>query len=216
MILKRLLPLIALASFTLPAIADSTSDKAIADIVAAQTKLHALKSLDANVTTVTTVSGHTTTSTGIVKCLKPNFLWIQAHVTGHPTLYHISDGKHYCANNPKGHWTSVKSDPHGANFRNDLLLWSDFYVLYATQNAANVVDGADVTVAAKAVDGHPYEVITAAQTPNHPLTMAVYIDKSDGLIHRMTVEGGPMHLVETWSNIKHNPPLSSKDFQPKY
>jgi len=214
---KSILPTIGLASlaFAAPAMAASTTDQAVADIVKAQTKLHSLKSLTADIATVNTMGGKTSKASGTVKCLKPNYLWIETRGTG-GHQWHISDGKQYCANDPKGHWTSVKADAHGANFRDDLLLWSDFYVLFATGNAQRVVGGADVTIANKVVDAHSYEIITAVHKGPHPITMTVYIGKWDGLIHRMIVDGGPMHLQVTWSNIKPNAALKPSGFEPKY
>ena len=214
---KSILPAIGLASLMLiaPARAASTTDQAVADIVKAQTKLHSLKSLTADIATVNTMGGKTSKATGTVKCLKPNYLWIETRGTaGHQ--WHISDGKQYCTNDPKGHWTSVKADSHGANFRDDLLLWSDFYVLFATGNAQRVVGGADVSIADKTVDGRPYLIITAIHKMPHPMTMTVYIAKWDGLIHRMIVDGGPMHMQVTWSNIRQNAPLKASGFEPKY
>lgn len=219
MIHKSILPAIGLASFVLisSASAASTTDQAVTDIVKAQTKLHSLHSLTADITTVNGMNGKSTTSSGTVKCLKPNYLWIETTDLGHRAHHwHISDGKQYCANDASGHWTSVNADPHGANFRNDLLLWSDFYVLYATGNAQRVVGGADVTIADKTVDAHAYEVITAVHKAPHPMTMTVYIGRWDGLIHRMIVDGGPMHMEVTWSNIRQNAPLKPKQFEPKY
>ena len=213
---KYALIALGIASFALavPADAASTTDQAIADIVKAQTKLHALKSLAADVSTTSITPGQVSKAVGTVKCLKPNYLWIETKGTaGHQ--WHISDGKDYCANDQKGRWTSVKADPHGANFRNDLLLWSDFYVLYAKDNAKRVVGGADVTIVDKPVDGHEYEVITAVHKAPQP-TMTVYIGKWDGLIHRMKVDGGPVHIDNVWSNIKQNAPLKASGFVPKY
>ena len=217
MIHKSILPAIGLASLMLiaPAYAASTTDQAVADIVKAQTKLHSLKSLTADIDTVNTMGGKASKASGTVKCLKPNYLWIETRGTaGHQ--WHISNGQQYCANDPKGHWTSVKADPHGANFRDDLLLWSDFYVLFATGNAQRVVGGADVTIEDKSVNAHSYEVITAVHKAPHPMTMTVYIGHWDGLIHRMIVDGGPMHMAVTWSNIKPNAPLKPRAFQPRY
>src|SRR5207302_4634834 len=105
--------------------AASTTDQAVADIVKAQTKLHSLKSLTADIVTVNVMGGKSTTAIGFVKCLKPNYLWIETRAKGSGHQWHISDGKQYCANDPKGHWTSVKADAHGANFRDDLMLRSE-------------------------------------------------------------------------------------------
>ena len=107
---KSILPAIGLASLMLiaPANAASTTDQAVADIVKAQTKLHSLKSLTADIATVNTMGGKTSKASGTVKCLKPNYLWIETRGTaGH--RWHISDGKDYCTNDPKGHWKSVKA-----------------------------------------------------------------------------------------------------------
>lgn len=214
-------PALAIASvfFSTSAVAGSIADKAIADIVAAQTKLHALHSLAATVTVSTTIGGHTQTQAGTVKCLKPNYIWIETAAGGH-RAYHISDGKDYCTNGGNGKWTSVKADAHGANFRNDLLLWSDFYVLYATDNAKHLIDGADVAIDHRSIDDVRYEVITATRkaspSPHTAATtvMSVAIGP-DGLIHRMSVDGGGMRMVDTWSVIKQNPPLRPADFKPK-
>jgi outer membrane lipoprotein-sorting protein len=215
--------LIALASICngVAAFADTTADKAVADIVKAQTKLHSLRSLTADVTVKNMMNGVTHTQTGTVRCLKPNYLWIDMKVTPGAgrhaeRQYHISDGKHYCSNDEKGRWMSVDAAPNGSNFRDDLLLWSDFYVLYATDNAKRVVGGADVSIDNKSIDGHPYEVITAVHKLPHPMTMRVYIAQSDGLIHGMTVDSGPMHMDDTWSNIKMNAPLKAGSFRPEY
>ena len=45
------------------------------------------------------------------------------------------------------------------------------------------------------------------------MTMTVYIAKWDGLIHRMIVDGGPMHMQVTWSNIRQNAPLKAGTFR---
>ena len=197
--------------------ASSTADQAVADIVRAQTRLHALKSLTADIVVIRVANGKSTTARGMVKCLKPNYLWIETREPGHRgRRWRICDGKHCCTNDSKGRWSSVAADPQGASFRDDLLIWSDFYVLYATENARRVVGGADVAIRTRAIGGRAYEVITAVHPSPHSATMAVYIGKWDGLIHRMTVDGGPVHVDETWSNLRQNVPLRPRDFQPRY
>jgi len=213
--LRRVLAAVALAA-VVPAAARA-DEKGQAILEAAYKKLHAARSLSADVKTTIAMSGvpgapPPSTTKGTVKALKPNyFKWV---MTGPGAESFYADGKHYyrvMAGQPRYFKQDLDPDPRVmyGNWEGEI---DGFFG--GAQNAKDV----DATLAGSdMVNGKEVHLVRTKLTmPDRTVVYA--IGKNDGLIHRseltMSLQGGlRRRQVNELTNLKLNPPLTPAEFK---